>query len=278
MKKGTNYVLAGLVFVLTMVIMNGSAFLLAIVSAVAGMTMAGEQGIYDASGFLMENQNLYTCLIYVITGTVFLLWYYFAFVDKKGARVYLKEQTRRIRPVTFGWILLLTLTVQHAVSLLLTAVAVVFPSSMENYTEMIEMSGVSDYSLLWVIATMVLPSIVEESIFRGLIYQYLRRAGAGFLVADLIQAVLFGVFHMNLVQGIYAACLGFLLGYLVYRYDSILIPMAMHTMFNFCGTVVSELETRFFPEILIGMLVLISIPVLVILLRIIYLDSQEGKV
>lgn len=277
MKKSRNYVLAGIVFVLTMVIINASAIILSILTVFAGTVMQGVQGGYDAAQFLMENSNFYSCLIYVITGSVFLLWYYFAFIDGKGLSVYMKEQTRRIRPATFGWLLLLTLAVQHAVSLILTAVALLLPSSMETYNEMIEMSGVSDYSLLWAVATMLLPPIVEETIFRGLIYQYLRRAGAAFLVADLVQAVLFGIFHMNLVQGIYAACLGFLLGYLAYRYDSILVPMAMHAMFNLCGTVVSELENRFFPDALVGLLVLISIPVLVVLLRMIYLDSQEGK-
>ena len=65
-----------------------------------------------------------------------------------------------------------------------------------------------------VIATLVLPPLVEETIFRGLIMQYLRRGGASFIVANLIQAVLFGFFHMNIVQGIYTAIFGFLLGYL----------------------------------------------------------------
>ena len=34
----------------------------------------------------MNNLNLYSCLIYVITGTVFLLWYYFAVIEPRGVK------------------------------------------------------------------------------------------------------------------------------------------------------------------------------------------------
>lgn len=275
MKRRTNYVMAALVFVLTMVIMNMSAVIISSFAVLVGTRAEGAQGGYDAAQFLMNNLNFYTCLIYVITGSVFVLWYYFAFVEKKGISMYMAEQTRKLKGADFGWIALLTLAVQHAVSLILTLIGILLPSSMENYTEMIETSGVSDYSLLWVIGTVILPPIVEETIFRGLIYRYMRRAGLAFLAANLVQAVLFGLFHMNLVQGIYAACLGFLLGYLAYRYDSILIPIAMHSMFNLCGTVVVELENRFLPGVLIGFLILVSIPATVFLLMKIYRETEE---
>ena len=263
MKRRTNYVMAALVFVLTMVIMNMSAVIISSFAVLVGTRAKGAQGGYDAAQFLMSNLNFYTCLIYVITGSVFVLWYYFAFIEKKGVSMYMAEQTRKLKGADFGWIALLTLAVQHAVSLILTLIGILLPSSMENYTEMIETSGVSDYSLLWVIGTVILPPIVEETIFRGLIYRY------------LVQAVLFGLFHMNLVQGIYAACLGFLLGYLAYRYDSILIPIAMHSMFNLCGTVVVELENRFLPGVLIGFLILVSIPATVFLLMKIHRETEE---
>ena len=64
---------------------------------------------------------------------------------------------------------------------------------------------------------------------------------------NLLQAVLFGIFHQNLIQGVYAALLGFLLGYLAWRYDSLLVPIFMHFLYNLFGTVVVDLENAFLP-------------------------------
>ena len=126
-------------------------------------------------------------------------------------------------------------------------------------------------------ATLILPPLVEETIFRGLILQYLRRAGACFIVANLIQSVLFGIFHMNLVQGIYTSVFGFLLGYLVWRYQSLLVPMAMHALFNFFGTVVIDFESRFFPDFLLGLVIMASVPLLIIVLVMMHFGIGEKK-
>lgn len=277
MKKGVNYVLAALVFIFTMALMNGSAFLISAGAAFGGVMVAGIDGGNVAYTYLMDNLNLYSVLIYVITGSVFLLWYYFAFIEPMGVAKFARANTRKLTPVCFIWLVPLTVAVQHVTSLIMTFVALLLPSAMDNYMELVESSGLSEYSIMWAVATLILPPLVEEIIFRGLILRYLRRAGACFLVANLIQAVLFGIFHMNLVQGIYAACLGFLLGYLAWRYDSILVPMVMHALFNLFGTVVTQLESILLPEILIGLIVLASVPLAVVVLVMMHFGIGEGK-
>ena len=96
-------------------------------------------------------------------------------------------------------------------------------------------------------------------------------------MANLIQALLFGIFHMNIVQGIYTCLLGFLLGYMAYRYDSILAPMITHALFNLFGTLIVDLENRFLPDFAIGLLVLISVPLLVGTLLMIHFRIGERK-
>ena len=136
----------------------------------------------------------------------------------------------------------------------------------------------ASYSILWVISTLILPPLLEETVFRGLILQYLGKTGVRFFVANIIQAVLFGVFHMNIVQGIYAFFLGLLLGYLAYRYDSILVPMAMHLFYNLFGTALTDIETRLLPDFIQGMLVLGSVPLLVVVLVAIHFRFGEKKI
>ena len=240
MKKTNNYWMAVLVFVLTMVLLYGGTLFISLVAAVGGAVMGGDRALDLVERFIMENQNLLSCLIYIVPGAVFLTWYYFAFVEKRGVRQTLASHTRRLTPACFGWV-------------------------------------ITEYSILWAVATLILPPIVEETIFRGLILQYLGRAGAGFVVANLIQAVLFGVFHMNLVQGIYTALLGFLLGWLAYRYDSILVPMLLHAIFNLFGTVLVDLESRFLPDIVLTLIILVSVPLLIVTILMIHFGVGEKK-
>lgn len=277
MKKGANYAIAAIIFILTMALLNGGSIILALGASLGGAMIGGEAGIEGAYNFLLDNLNLLSCLMYLIPGVVFILWYYFAFVENQGTTAFLRAQTKRLSASCFGWLVILTFAVQHAVSLLMAIVAVLLPSAMESYTEMVDSSGLTQYSVMWVIATVILPPLVEETIFRGLIIQYLKRAGAGFLVVNLIQAVLFGIFHMNLIQGIYATALGFVLGYLAYRYDSLIVPMVMHALFNLFGTVVVALESRILPEIMLGMLVVGSVPVTVAVLVLMHYGVGEPK-
>ena len=269
--------MAVLVFAITMVLMNGSAILLSLGTSIFGMFIGGYNGADMTYNFLMDNLNLYSCMIYVITGTVYLLWYYFVFIEPAGLNKFVNAQTGKLSPVCFIWLVPLAFAVQHAISLLMGAIAMIAPSAMESYTELVDSSGLTEYSPVWVIATLILPPLVEETIFRGLILQYLGRAGAGFVVANLIQAVLFGIFHMNLVQGIYTALLGFLLGYLAYRYDSIFVPMILHAIYNLFGTVLVDLENMFLPDVLLVVIILISVPLLIVTLLMIHFGVGEKK-
>lgn len=277
MRKGVNYGIAVLVFVLTMVLMNGSAILLVAGAAFFGTMIDGVNGVNGVYEFLMNNLNLFTCLIYVITGSVFLLWYYFAIVEPAGALSFVNAQTRRLNPSCFVWLFILSFAVEHVISLLMTLINVVAPSVMEEYTELVETSGLGEYSPVWFIGTLILPPLVEEIIFRGLIFGYLKKAGACFIAANLIQAILFGIYHMNLVQGIYAAVLGFLLGYLAWRYESLIAPMVLHAFFNFFGTAIAELESNILPEFFLGMIIIGCVPLTAFVLVMIHWGIGEKK-
>lgn len=277
MKKSGYYGMAFLVFGLTLALIYGGSVILALGAAIGGALLGGEAGVNIIYNFMLNNLNLYSCLTYLIPGAVFLLWYYFAFVEKRGIKQTVSSHTRRLTPACFGWVVLLGFAVQHVTSLIMVAINALMPSVMNEYTEMIDSSGISEYSLLWAVATLILPPIVEEVIFRGLILQYLGKAGASFIVANLIQAVLFGIFHMNLVQGIYTALLGFLLGYLAYRYDSIFVPMILHAIYNLFGTVLVDLENMFLSDVLLVVIILISVPLLIVTLLMIHFGVGEKK-
>lgn len=75
--------------------------------------------------------------------------------------------------------------------------------------------------------------ILEEYVFRGLVYQRLRE-WLGIFWAVLISAVIFGMMHMNIVQFVYAGILGIFLALCAERtkhlYGAVLAHMAANTI------------------------------------------------
>lgn len=127
------------------------------------------------------------------------------------------------------------------ITLFLVAADHLVPDIMDEYNMLMEESGIVGLTLLSSIVTLVMAPLGEELIFRGLTLQYLRKAGLGFHAANIIQAILFGIAHMNWIQGIYAFLLGLILGWLCKRFKTLAAPMLLHMFFNFSGTYIAAL-------------------------------------
>lgn len=88
-----------------------------------------------------------------------------------------------------------------------------------------------DNTLINIIAVVVLGPISEELLFRGFILERLSRC-MNIYVAIVIQAVLFGIMHGNLVQGSFVIILGIVGGYLACAHKSIIPAIIVHAMQN----------------------------------------------
>lgn len=83
--------------------------------------------------------------------------------------------------------------------------------------------------------------IVEELLLRGLLYQRFR---------DMMQArpaifwsaLIFGIFHGNIVQGVYAFLMGMFFAWLKERFHTILIPILAHMAANLFVVLLTESE------------------------------------
>ncbi len=73
--------------------------------------------------------------------------------------------------------------------------------------------------------------ITEEIVFRGLIFNRMRRYFPH-MAAVVVSGVLFGIYHGNLVQGLYGGCMGILMAYLYERMHSFFIPCLFHATAN----------------------------------------------
>jgi len=109
---------------------------------------------------------------------------------------------------------------------------------LESYGE--ASAGLQEISVIAVLATAVAAPIVEETVFRGLIYTRLQRAMPGWL-AVVLSAALFGACHGEPMWIAYAFVLGFIFALLVWKTGSILPSLLMHVVFNTTNEVVTLL-------------------------------------
>ncbi|MBQ7094092.1 MAG: CPBP family intramembrane metalloprotease [Clostridia bacterium] len=174
------------------------------------------------------------CACHVLAVVIGCIWVYYAFGKKKPGN-----------PVkTFSWMTLLVIVLcaiglQYGSSAALGIVDKISPALMESYNQLMESAGLSSMNVLTLIASVCLAPIGEELLFRGVTLRYAKNAGLRFWVANIIQAVCFGIAHLNIVQGCYAFVLGIVLGYLYEKYNSLYVPILVHFVFNLLGTVVS---------------------------------------
>ena len=107
---------------------------------------------------------------------------------------------------------LLGIECELAAAFILGFILDTMPGVSSAYQEHISPLLENDLSMI-ILVTFAAP-ILEELIFRLLILSFARKYFP-FFAANIIQAGLFGIYHMSLVQGIYAFLLGLFIGYLM---------------------------------------------------------------
>lgn len=89
------------------------------------------------------------------------------------------------------------------------------------------------------LGTGVIVPLCEELIFRGLMYNRLKDH-VPVKWALLMSALAFGIGHGNLVQGVYAFALGYMMAYLYERTNKLWVPMLFHIVANSVSVLITE--------------------------------------
>lgn len=188
-------------------------------------------GMWSSNSFNTGIMILYACVCIGIFG----IWYYARYDG-----TYLVKPKSIFHPLSILGIAMLVVGAQYLSSYLISFVASIFPHWLEVYVKLMETAGLDDNITFGLfLYSVLLAPFSEELIFRGVTMRQAKKVFP-FWAANLMQAVLFGVFHMNMIQGIYAFFLGLLLGYVCEKSGSIYNSILMHLLFNFWGTVLSQ--------------------------------------
>ena len=77
----------------------------------------------------------------------------------------------------------------------------------------------------------IVSPIAEEAVFRGVMYNRMKRC-FDHRLALILSALLFGCYHGNVVQAIYGSLLGALMAYVYEKYQSFAAPVLFHAVAN----------------------------------------------
>lgn len=99
-----------------------------------------------------------------------------------------------------------------------------------SYTDTAKLLYNADFLVLFLVLGILVP-FTEEILYRGIVYNRIRQY-LGNKAALLLSALIFGVFHFNLLQGIFAFLLGLISAMLYEKYKSLMAPILLHMAVN----------------------------------------------
>lgn len=145
-----------------------------------------------------------------------------------------------------------------------------YMESFEEFSSLISSANM----VLVIISVGVVAPIIEEVIFRGLIMKELKSYMPMVWVV-IVQAVLFGIFHMRVIQAIYATLLGLMLGVVYLFVKSILAPIILHMFYNLTSIMLSSYgQETIFMKYYRGFVFLSAVIVVLILM---YMYKNKGQ-
>lgn len=96
-------------------------------------------------------------------------------------------------------------------------------------------SGIS-HNVLGALSISLFGPILEEVMFRGAIQGYITRKTGKPVLAIIVASLIFGIFHINPIQVVYASLLGMIFGWIYYRTGSLLSVIVGHVLNNTIAT------------------------------------------
>lgn len=196
----------------------------------------GDNGINysDSAGFMDNMNNVLnknTLLITLITIIICIPVFLYLFKKQRGNLAFTGKKHG----------LYINILIGIFASLGISKLVTLFPIDgiIGNYSETSK-NVMSQNIPMQIITLIILGPLMEEILFRGIIYNRLKIM-CETTIAAYISAIIFGVYHMNLVQGLYTFVLGVLLVYVYEKYNTILAPYLLHMAANAAAVIINYL-------------------------------------
>ena len=181
------------------------------------------QAVEDAIS--REVLYLLSAIALLICGIVFFFWY------KQEIQFEVRGSLRNVLKIkNIVLFLILGVGFQFLFSGIMNLIQPYLTQIFTDYAKTIDVIISGNKIVIFFQVILVAP-IVEELIFRGLILHKASKV-IPFLGANILQALLFGIYHWNIVQGIYAVLIGFVFGLIYHKFKTIFAPIILHIFIN----------------------------------------------
>ncbi len=181
--------------------------------------------------FILRLTNIFLLISSIITVLILFLIYK---IRKRNCSEELQIKKISGLNIILSIILGISCWLFNAGVLSLIAEAGLFSSQFEYMSDILEPLS-SGSIVLSIITVGIIAPFAEEFLFRGVIYNTLSKK-ISIKWTIIIQAILFGVFHFNLIQGAYATLLGLVFGYVTYKTKSLWPAVIIHMVNNLVAT------------------------------------------
>lgn len=159
----------------------------------------------------------------------------YAFCKKTPVREHIR--LKKVNLLTILLLIIFAFSIQPLMTLLNALSLLVGKNTIS--TTVNGMLDQTSFVLCW-LAIGILPAILEEFVYRGVIYNEQRKGNA--IKAMLCSGLFFGLLHMNINQFSYAFVMGIVLALIVEATGSILGSMIVHATINSFSIVIAKIQ------------------------------------
>ena len=209
--------------------------------------------------------NIITGLSYVIS-SIPLAFIAIRPIRRTAREMYLLHPMNPGAPkIIAGIVFVISFTLSTQIAAILVNAAAVSNSYGEVVT-----SQYSCHPVIGVIVACLIAPVAEEILFRGIIFTSFRRYTPIFL-AVIISGVIFGIYHGNIVQGIYAFIFGCLAALSYEYYGHFAAPVAVHVLQNlvaYLGTYLLLQNTFVVSWVFVAIMGVVALAAVILLFKI----------
>ena len=192
------------------------------------------------SGTVDDYMNKYFSLITIIALAVIIVVEYIFYRNDYVAA----DREAIKKPVNIAVLIVFGAALSHGMNLLVSLFNI---NGIFGSYEAVEAEIFAPGVIFVIIRAMILAPLAEELVFRALVFRRLK-GYTNFWVAALVSSALFGLYHMNLGQGIYAFLFGIALSAVYDRFRNYFAPVLVHFAANLLS-VILQYSKAAYPQI-----------------------------
>lgn len=203
----------------------------------------------DLMSFFTRNLILLTGLVDGVLIPVMYLLFRGDERERAGGRPMRRGLAKKaLTPAACALTVLFTLTSVTVVNAVFDLLLSLLPKEDAAYGALAEALGAAPVPVV-LLSVCVIGPVLEELLFRGLIYRRVRDY-AGVPAAVLISAASFGIIHGNITQGLIAGTFGIVLALLYEHYGNLTVPVIAHIANNLYASFIDAGDGGFFDVLL----------------------------